>query len=73
LHKQVDVVRLDGQFDNRPALFGAFLPKPFAALGCDCPGENSLAPFGSPDQVIDNQVKAMLVALILQRYVAVIR
>jgi hypothetical protein len=68
----MNVIRLDRQFNNMPTLLRAFLFDQFPAIGSDSAGENGFTPFGSPDQMIHNQVNAMLVALILKSHVDII-
>jgi len=71
LHKEENVIRLDRQFEDPPALFGAY-----CRLVCDnrlrSPREHGFAPFGSPDQMMGDQVDVMLVALILQFHAVII-
>jgi len=40
-HKQVDVIGLDRQIDNRPSRFSAFLFNQVAAITSDCTAQNS--------------------------------
>ena len=63
------MVGLDGQFQDLPALLGAFGLDELAAVPGDVAGENQLAPlswkgFGASDEMVDEQVYSMLVALV---------
>lgn len=66
--KQVDVVGLDGEAKNLPALLSAFLPDEGVALAAHGVDEHGLAALGAPDEVVDNEVDAVLVALVFERH-----
>src|SRR5258707_11424810 len=64
-HEQVDVVWLDRQRQNLPTLFRALALDQVAA-GCGhWPHQHWLAAARAPDEVIDDQVDAMLIPLVL--------
>lgn len=64
-NKKVDVVGLDGKFEDCPAVFEAFLfNQGFTVFG-DLTNQNRLAPFGCPDEVVVEEVDAVFIALVV--------
>jgi hypothetical protein len=61
----MDVVGLDGQLLNVPAMLSTFRLDQGPAVGRHLAREDRLAPLGAPDEVVDDQVDPMFVALIL--------
>jgi len=60
----MNVVGIDRQFQDMPAMPGAPGFKELATISSNCAGEDRFASFRGPNQVIDNQVDSMFVALI---------
>jgi len=67
--EQVDVVRLHGQFQDRPALLLALALDQLAAFLGHVADKDRLASFRAPDEVVDDQMDPMLVALVLHNLV----
>jgi len=63
-HKEMDVIGLDGKLKNFPSLFLALFFKELATVGGNTVDQNRLAPLGTPDEVIDNQVNSVFISLI---------
>jgi hypothetical protein len=65
--EQVNVVGVDGQFQDLPSLLVALGLDERAAVTGYVAGENRLAPFGTPDEMIDDKMYSMFVALVLHK------
>jgi hypothetical protein len=65
-HKHGDVVGLNRQFQNRPALFAALLTNQVLAALPQRIDDPRLATLGTPDQAIDHQARMRCVALVVQ-------
>jgi hypothetical protein len=63
-YEQVDVVGLDCQFLDVPAVLGALGFDQLPAFLGDILHEDGLPPLGTPDQVVDDQVDLAFVSLI---------
>ena len=61
----MNMIGLNSQFQNAPTFFRAFLLDQFAAIRCDRAGQNRFAPLRNPDELIDDQVDAVLVARVI--------
>jgi hypothetical protein len=62
----MNVVGLDGQFQERPPLFTTNLFNECVALLGNGPRKHRLAPFWAPDKVVDHEMYAMLITLIVK-------
>jgi hypothetical protein len=61
---EVDVIGRDRQFLDVPVLLGALGLNELAAVRGDVPNQDRLPPFGTPNEVVDNQVNAVFVSLL---------
>src|SRR5262249_886314 len=64
-HQQVNVIRLDPQRQYPPPTLNTFRLNEFPAPRGHRPCQHGLTPFGAPDQVVDDPVDAMRVALVV--------
>src|SRR6185312_1545073 len=65
-HKQMDMIGLHSQFQNRPALLVALLANQVITAFANLIYQHLSSAFGTPDEVVDNQMHMMFVALIVQ-------
>ena len=63
-NEQVYVVRLDGQLKDGPTLLAAFLREPMPAVFSDVSGEDRFSPLRTPNEVINDQMDPVFIALI---------
>src|SRR5712692_9111383 len=64
LNTKMNMLRLNRQLDNLPSLLLTFLPEQSFTVLCHRPGKHGLTALRTPDQVIDNEMDAVLVALV---------
>jgi hypothetical protein len=62
----MDVVGLDGQFQDGLALLGTLLPNQGATRLGNLPAQHGFAPLRVPDEVVHNQVDTVFVSLIFR-------
>ena len=60
----MDMVRLNSEFSNIPSFFRAFLLDQFNQAILDGASEDRFPALWTPDQVIDDQVDAVLIPLV---------
>ena len=65
-HKQVDMVRLDRQFQDRPALLVALLANQLVAPLATLVHQHLFPALGAPDELVDHQMHVLFVALVVQ-------
>ncbi len=63
-HEQVNVVRLDGQRENVPLVFRAFLLQQYLCTVSYRSHKHWLATARAPDEVVDNQMHAEFIAAV---------
>ncbi len=64
-HEEMDVIRLDRQFLDVPPVLGTLRLDQCPAVARDLAREDRLASLRTPDEVVDDKVDSMFVALIL--------
>ena len=62
----MNVIGLDSKLNNFPSLFRAFLLDKVATIGSNCAGENGFAALGRPYEMVENQMDAVFISLVLQ-------
>ena len=65
-HKEMDVIGLHRQFQNRPALLVTLLANQVFAACANLIHQHLSPAFGTPDEVVDNQMHMVFVALVVQ-------
>ena len=65
-HKAMDVIGLHRQFQNRPALLVALLANQRLAACANLVHQRLSAALGTPDEVVDNQMEMVFVALVVE-------
>jgi hypothetical protein len=64
LDKQMNMVGHNRQFVNNPLLFGALLTNKRVQVSANVPDQNFLAPLGTKNQVVHDQVNSVFIVLI---------
>jgi hypothetical protein len=65
-HKEVNVVRHDRKPQDRPSLLFALCFDKRLTPVLDCTNQQRLTPFGTPDEMVHDEVYPMLIPLIVQ-------
>lgn len=64
LQEQMDMIRLDSQFQNLPSVLGTLILDQFSTVVRHVANQNRFASLGGPDQMVDHQMNSMLVSLV---------
>ncbi len=65
-HEQMEMIELHSEFHNRPALLVTRLANQLLAAFANLVHQHLAPAFGAPDEVVDNQMHMVFVALVVQ-------
>ena len=63
-HEEVDMIRLNRQLHNRPALLGTLLLDEQATVLGNRAAKDRFAPLGTPDEMVDDKVDTVFISLV---------